>query len=58
MAYAIQVTDVNKGEGFVLLTEDNSDFQRFDTFEEADDFNYEFEQTLEDGLTSVVVEFN
>ncbi|WP_186331542.1 hypothetical protein [Paenibacillus xylanexedens] len=58
MAYAIQVTDVNKGEGFLLLTEDNADFQRFDTFEEADDFNYEFEQTLEDGLSSAVVEFN
>jgi len=57
MAYAIQVTDV-KGENFVLLNEDNADFQRFDTFEDADDFNYEFEQTLEDGLSSAVVEFN
>jgi hypothetical protein len=58
MAYAIQVTNVNKGEGFVLLTEDNADFQLFDTFEDADDFNYEFEQTLKSGLSSAVIEFN
>lgn len=57
MGYAIQVTNA-KGEDFVLLNESNSEYQRFDTFEDADDFNYEFEQTLEDGLSSAVVEFN
>lgn len=57
MGYVIQVTNA-KGENFVLLNEENTDFQRFDTFEDADDFNYGLELTLEDGMSSAVVEFN
>ncbi|WP_433943624.1 hypothetical protein [Paenibacillus sp. SN-8-1] len=57
MQYAIQLTDEN-GNEFLLLEEGKEGYQTFDSFEDADDFNYEFEQSLEDGVTSAVVEFN
>ena len=57
MRYAIKLVD-QKGTEYLLLEEEGTEYQVFDSYEEADDFNYDFEQTLEDGLTSVVVEFN
>lgn len=55
--YGIKVIDVN-GNEFLLCKEGSSEFETFDTYEDADDFNYEFEDTLTDGLSSVVVEIN
>lgn len=57
MKYAIKLVD-ELGQEFLLLEEGKAEYQTFDSFKDADDFNYDFEQTLEDGLTSVVVEFN
>jgi hypothetical protein len=57
MKYAIKVIDV-KGNEFLLCEEGKDSFQMFEEYADADDFNYDFEQSLEDGMSSVVVEFN
>lgn len=52
--YGIQITDAN-GENFVLLAEGKERYQTFKTYDKADEFNYEFENTLPDGLSSAVI---
>lgn len=56
MRYAIQIKV--DGSDYLLCEEGKETFELFDTYEEADDFNYDFEQSLEEGSTSAVVEFN
>lgn len=57
MKYAIKVIDA-KGNEFLLCEEGKDSFQTFDEYADADDFNYDFEQTLDSEMSSVVVEFN
>jgi hypothetical protein len=52
--FGIQITD-SIGTKFVLLAEGKDGYQTFSSYKKADDYNYEFEQTLEDGLTSTVI---
>lgn len=57
MKYAIKITD-EKGSEFLLCEEGKDSFQVFDEYADADDFNYDFEQSLNNGISSVVIEFN
>lgn len=57
MKYAIKITDA-KGSEFLLCEEGRESFQTFDEYADADDFNYDFEQSLANGMSSTVVEFN
>ncbi|PDZ36491.1 hypothetical protein CON18_30685 [Bacillus cereus] len=41
---------------YLLCKEASTEVLTFATYEEADDYNYEFEDTLSDELTSRVVE--
>lgn len=52
--YGIQITD-NNGETFVLLAQGKDRYQTFNSYAKADDYNYEFEDGLPDGVTSAVV---
>ncbi|MEH7028693.1 hypothetical protein [Bacillus wiedmannii] len=40
---------------YLLCEEGSAEVLTFTTYEETDDYNYEFEDTLPDGLTSRVV---
>lgn len=55
MKYGIKIVDV-KGNEYLLCEEGTTEFQVFDNFADADDFNYEYEDSLPDGLLSEVVE--
>ena len=55
--YGIKIVDVN-GYEYLLCEEGSAEFQTFDNYEDADDFNYEFEDTLTDGLSSEVIEID
>lgn len=57
MRYAIKITDA-KGNDFLLCEEGKDAFQVFDEYADADDFNYDFEQSLPEGMSSAVIEFN
>lgn len=57
MKYAIKITDA-KGNDFLLCEEGKDAFLMFDEYADADDFNYDFEQSLADGMSSAVIEFN
>lgn len=52
--YAIEIQDT-EGKTYLLCKEGSTEVLTFATIEEADDYNYEFEDTLSDGLTSRVV---
>ncbi|EJR82872.1 hypothetical protein COK65_30595 [Bacillus thuringiensis] len=52
--YAIEIKDT-EGKMYLLCEEGSAEVLTFATYEEADDCNYEFEDTLSDGLTSHVV---
>ena len=52
--YGIQITDVN-GENYVLLAQGKERYQTFSSYAKADDYNYEFEDGLPDGVTSAVI---
>lgn len=54
MKYGIKITDASGGE-YVLCAEGTDRFQTFRTYSKADDYNYEFENTLPDGMKSEVV---
>ncbi|MGI2709052.1 MULTISPECIES: hypothetical protein [Bacillus cereus group] len=51
--YAIEIKDM-EGKTYLLCMEGRSDILLFETYEEAGEYNYEFEDTLKDGLTSRV----
>ncbi|HDR8522603.1 hypothetical protein [Bacillus toyonensis] len=53
-AYSIGIKD-EEDKTYLLCEEDSNEVLTFATYEEADDYNYEFEDTLPDGLTSHVV---
>lgn len=55
--YAIEVKDT-EDKTYLLCEEDSNEVLIFATYEEADDYNYEFEDTLPDGLTSRVIKIN
>lgn len=57
MKYAIQITDA-KGNGFLLCEEGVEAFHVFEEYTDVDDFNYDFEQSLPEGMSSAVIEFN
>jgi hypothetical protein len=57
MKYAIMITDA-KGSEFLLCEEGKDSFLMFDEYADADDFNYDFGQSLADGMSSAVIEFN
>ncbi|MCU5242640.1 hypothetical protein OCA05_24155 [Bacillus cereus] len=52
--YAIEIKDT-EGKTYLLCEEGSAEVLTIATYEEADDYNYEFEDTLFDGLTSHVV---
>ncbi|PHF10436.1 hypothetical protein [Bacillus toyonensis] len=52
--YAIEIKDT-EGKMYLLCEEGSAEVLTFATYEDADDYNYEFEDTLSDGLTSHVV---
>ncbi|MGN4664749.1 hypothetical protein CON13_28955 [Bacillus cereus] len=52
--YAIEIKDM-EGKMYLLCEEGSNEVLTFTTYEEADDYKYEFEDTLSDGLTSRVV---
>ncbi|AJH82512.1 hypothetical protein P5775_29415 [Bacillus cereus] len=47
-----------KDKTYLLCEEGSAEVLTFATYEEAGDYNYEFEDTLSDGLTSRVVKTN
>ncbi|KEK22484.1 hypothetical protein BAGA_18945 [Bacillus gaemokensis] len=53
--YAIEIKDAADGKVYLLCEEGSAEVLTFDTYEEADDYNYEFEDILTDGLTSRAV---
>ncbi|HHK5599910.1 hypothetical protein CN324_28090 [Bacillus anthracis] len=53
--YAIEIKDNSEDKTYLLCVKGSAELLTFDTYEEADDYNYEFEDTLSDGLTSRVV---
>ncbi|NIL33296.1 hypothetical protein [Bacillus thuringiensis] len=55
--YAIEIKDT-EGKTYLLCEEGSTEVLTYTTYEEADDYNYEFEDTLSDGLTSRVVKTN
>jgi len=57
MRYAIKITDAKEND-FLLCEEGKDSFMTFDEYADADDFNYDFEQSLADGMSSAVIEFN
>ncbi|MED2615435.1 hypothetical protein [Bacillus toyonensis] len=56
-SYAIEIKDT-EGKMYLLCVEGSAKVLTFATYEEVDDYNYEFEDTLSDGLTSRVVKTN
>jgi hypothetical protein len=52
--YAIEIKDSTENKTYLLCEEGSNEVLTFTTYEE-DDYNYEFEDTLSDGLTSRVV---
>ncbi|PGB34900.1 hypothetical protein COM07_25930 [Bacillus toyonensis] len=49
--YAIELKG-EEGKTYLLCEEGSTEVLTFATYEEADDYNYDFEDTLSDGLTS------
>lgn len=55
--YAIKLIDLRSGQDYLLLEEGDSDsYLTFEQYADADDFNFEFKLTLDETLTSEVVE--
>lgn len=52
--YSIEIKDT-KDKTYLLCEEGSTEVLTFAIYEEADDYNYDFEDTLSDGLTSHVV---
>ncbi|HDR7641222.1 hypothetical protein [Bacillus wiedmannii] len=52
--YAIEIKDT-ESKTYLLCKEASAEVLTFATYEEADDYNYEFEDTLSDRLMSRVV---
>ncbi|PFK48638.1 hypothetical protein [Bacillus cereus] len=52
--YAIKIKGT-ENKTYLLCVEGSNEVLTFATYEEAGDYNYEFEDTLPDGLTSLVV---
>ncbi|KXY11174.1 hypothetical protein [Bacillus paranthracis] len=52
--YAIEIKDSTENKTYLLCEEGSNEVLTFTTYEE-DDYNYEFKDTLSDGLTSRVV---
>ncbi len=53
--YAIEIKDNSEGKTYLLCVEGSTEVLTFAKYEEADDYNYEFEDTLPDVLTSRIV---
>ncbi|WP_340031335.1 hypothetical protein [Bacillus tropicus] len=53
--YAIEIKDGSENKTYLLCAEGSAEVLTFATYEEADDYYYEFEDTLTDGLTSHAV---
>jgi len=53
--YGIQITDVD-GNTFVLQAEGKQRYQAFRSYDRADDYNYDFDASLPEGMRSEVVE--
>ncbi|PEE66000.1 hypothetical protein COM90_06590 [Bacillus thuringiensis] len=53
-SYAIEIKDT-EDKTYLLCEEGSAEVLTFATNEEADDYNYEFEDTLTNGLSSRVV---
>ncbi|PFJ84007.1 hypothetical protein COJ11_32345 [Bacillus cereus] len=53
-SYSIEIKDADN-KTYLLCEEVSAEVVTFATYEDADDYNYEFEDTLPDGLTSHVV---
>ncbi|PFS24374.1 hypothetical protein COK46_01810 [Bacillus thuringiensis] len=49
--YAIEIKDT-EGKTYLLCEGGSAEVLIFATYEEADDYNYDFEDTLSDGLMS------
>jgi hypothetical protein len=56
--YGIKIIDENTGKDYLLLEENSDRYETFATFEDADDFNFEFMPTLPEMVTSEVVEID
>lgn len=56
MKYGINIIEESTDKGYLLLDEANNDYQTFNTFEEAETFNETFNEELDAGLVSDVVE--
>ncbi|WP_242264892.1 hypothetical protein [Bacillus cereus group sp. BfR-BA-01422] len=52
--YSIEIKN-EEDKTYLLCEEGSTEVLTFTTYEEADDYNYEFEDTLSDGFTSRVV---
>ncbi|MGX5469138.1 hypothetical protein ACWKT2_23790 [Bacillus toyonensis] len=52
--YSIEIRDT-EGKMYILCVKGSAKVLTFATYEEVDDYNYEFEDTLSDGLMSHVV---
>ncbi|MFD5259430.1 hypothetical protein ACFWJC_00915 [Bacillus wiedmannii] len=55
--YVIEIKDT-ENKTYLLCVEGRAEVLTFTTYEDADDYNYEFEDTLSDGLASRVVKTN
>ncbi|MDA1651130.1 hypothetical protein ACT7C1_08345 [Bacillus paranthracis] len=53
-SYSIEIKGADN-KTYLLCKEGSTEVLTFATYEEADNYNYEFEDTLSDGLTSRVV---
>ncbi|WP_406652407.1 hypothetical protein [Bacillus cereus] len=53
-SYSIEIKGADN-KTYLLCEEGSNEVLTFATYEEADDYNYEFENTLSDRLTSLVV---
>ncbi len=53
--YKIEIKGLSEEKKYLLCEEGSAEALTFVIYEEADDYNYEFEDTLSDGLTSRVV---
>ncbi|WJE22411.1 hypothetical protein QRY07_12010 [Bacillus cereus] len=52
-SYSIEIKGADN-KTYLLCEEGSNEVLTFTTYEDADDYNYEFEDTLSDGLTSCV----
>lgn len=56
--YGIKLVDEINGKNYLLLNEDNESYVTFDTEVEAGEFNDNFALTLDERVTSEIVELS